>query len=42
MKTCVIFNPTARGDKARRLRSYLDDIAREAALNPTTAAGDAL
>ena len=41
MKTCVIFNPTARGDKARRLRSHLDDMAREAALKPTTGAGDA-
>ena len=41
MKTCVIFNPTARGDKARRLRSHLDDLAREATLKPTTCAGDA-
>lgn len=41
MKTCVIFNPTARGDKARRLRSHLDDIAREATLMPTGYAGAA-
>ena len=41
MKTCVIFNPTARGDKARRLHTHLDDVAREAALKPTTCAGDA-
>jgi diacylglycerol kinase (ATP) len=40
MKTCVIFNPAARGDKARRLKKHLDEIAREAALKPTTCAGD--
>ena len=41
MKTCVIFNPTARGDKARRLRSYLDDIMCAATLMPTGYAGAA-
>ena len=41
MKTCVIFNPAARGDKARRLRKRLDEIAAVAALRPTLAPGDA-
>lgn len=41
MRTCVIFNPTACGDKARRFRSHLDEIAREATLRSTAAAGDA-
>ena len=41
MRTCVIFNPTARGDKARRFRRHLDAIGREAKLKLTAAAGDA-
>jgi diacylglycerol kinase (ATP) len=41
MKVCVIFNPAARGDKARHLRSRLTEIAREAALKPTQRPGDA-
>src|SRR5256885_14798115 len=41
MRTCVIFNPVARGDKARGFQSHLNQIAREAALKPTTCAGDA-
>ena len=41
MKTCVIFNPAARGDKARKLRSHLDEVAKEAALRPTQCSGDA-
>jgi diacylglycerol kinase (ATP) len=41
VRTCVIFNPTARGDKARRFRRHLDDIGRESTLKQTTAAGDA-
>jgi YegS/Rv2252/BmrU family lipid kinase len=41
MKTCVIFNPAARGDKARRLRKRLDEIAAVAELRPTLAPGDA-
>ncbi len=41
MKTCVIFNPAARGDKARRLRKRLDEIAAVAALRPTLGPGDA-
>ena len=41
MKICVIFNPVARGDKARAFQSRLDEISRDAALKPTIARGDA-
>ncbi len=41
MRTCVIFNPTARGEKARRFRRHLEAIGRESTLKQTTAAGDA-
>src|SRR5688572_12212530 len=41
MKACVIFNPVARGDKARHFKIHLDEVARDAALKPTTCAGDA-
>jgi YegS/Rv2252/BmrU family lipid kinase len=41
MKICVIFNPTARGDKARAFQSILHQVARDAALKPTTCAGEA-
>ena len=41
MRTCVIFNPTARGEKAKRFRRHLDEIAREATFKLTTTAGDA-
>ena len=41
MPTCVIFNPAARGDKARRFRRQLDAIGAQCALKATTAAGDA-
>ena len=41
MKTCVIFNPAAKGDKARRFRARLDTIATQAVLKQTAAAGDA-
>jgi YegS/Rv2252/BmrU family lipid kinase len=41
VRTCVIFNPTARGEKARRFRRHLDDIGRESTLKLTAAAGDA-
>jgi YegS/Rv2252/BmrU family lipid kinase len=37
----VIFNPAARGDKARRFRRQLDAIGAHCALKATTAAGDA-
>lgn len=41
VKTCVIFNPTARGDKARRFRRHLEEIGSQATLKLTTAVGDA-
>jgi diacylglycerol kinase (ATP) len=39
MRICVIFNPAARGEKARRFRERLDALAGQAVLRPTTAAG---
>jgi len=39
--SCVIFNPTAKGDKARRFREHLDQYAGQCTLKLTTAAGDA-
>jgi diacylglycerol kinase (ATP) len=41
LKTCIIFNPAARGDKARHFRKHLDDLAAQAVLKPTVAAGNA-
>ena len=41
VRICVIFNPTARGDKARHFRKQLDAIGAHAALKQTTCAGDA-
>ena len=40
-RTCVIFNPTARGDKAQTFHRQLNLIAAEATLKPTTAPTDA-
>lgn len=40
MRACVIFNPVAKGEKARQFRATLDRIAAECALKKTTAAGD--
>jgi YegS/Rv2252/BmrU family lipid kinase len=37
----VIFNPTARGEKAKRFRQHLDQIGAHSALKLTTAPGDA-
>lgn len=37
----MIFNPSAKGDKAKRFRRCLDSIASECALKVTAAAGDA-
>jgi diacylglycerol kinase (ATP) len=39
MKACIIFNPAARGDKARRFHDHLAELARHCALKPTPAAG---
>ena len=41
MRICVIFNPAARGDKARRFRRHLDEIGGQSALKATVAPGDA-
>jgi diacylglycerol kinase (ATP) len=41
VRTCVIFNPTARGEKARRFRRHLDAIGSESTLKLTAAAGEA-
>ena len=41
MQTCVIFNPAARGNKARYFRRHLDEIAAHCALKATSAPGDA-
>ena len=37
----MIFNPAARGEKARRFRRHLDEIAKECTFKLTTAPGDA-
>jgi diacylglycerol kinase (ATP) len=39
MRACVIFNPTAKGDKARHFRRHLDTLGSAWSLKPTTAAG---
>jgi diacylglycerol kinase (ATP) len=41
VRICVIFNPTAKGEKAKRFRRHLDMIASECALKQTVAAGGA-
>jgi diacylglycerol kinase (ATP) len=41
MATCVIFNPAARGDKARRFRQRFEEIGAHAKLKLTSSAGDA-
>ena len=41
MRICVIFNPAARGNKARHFRRQLDDIGSQCALKATAAPGDA-
>jgi YegS/Rv2252/BmrU family lipid kinase len=41
VRTCVIFNPAARGDRARHFRDHLDEIASRGALKATAAPGDA-
>jgi YegS/Rv2252/BmrU family lipid kinase len=41
MRTCVIFNPSAKGERANRFRRHLDEIGKESTLKLTTAPGDA-
>jgi diacylglycerol kinase (ATP) len=41
VRTCVIFNPVARGNKAHHFRKWLNGVAFECTLKPTTQAGEA-
>jgi YegS/Rv2252/BmrU family lipid kinase len=41
VRTCVIFNPTARGEKAKHFRRHLDELGGHCTLKLTAAAGDA-
>ena len=41
MRICVIFNPAARGNKARRFRRHLEEMAQQSVFKATTAPGDA-
>ena len=41
MRICVIFNPAARGNKARHFRRHLDEIGGRCAFKATAAPGDA-
>jgi YegS/Rv2252/BmrU family lipid kinase len=41
MKACLIFNPAARGEKARRFRRHLDEIGSQSVLKLTTGPGEA-
>jgi len=41
VRICVIFNPAARGNKARRFRSHFAELSQQCALKATTAPGDA-
>jgi YegS/Rv2252/BmrU family lipid kinase len=41
VRACVIFNPTARGDKARHFRRHLEQFATDVLLKPTQGPGDA-
>lgn len=39
LKACIIFNPAARGEKARRFRAQLDALSSCAALKPSLSSG---
>ena len=41
VRACVIFNPAAKGEKAKRFRRHLDEIGSQCALKLTTGPGDA-
>lgn len=41
MRTCLIFNPSARGEKARRFRDSIQAYGAGCALKPTSAPGEA-
>src|SRR5579871_2091808 len=40
VRTCVIFNPTAKGNKARNFRRHLDEFATGCSFKQTMAVGD--
>jgi YegS/Rv2252/BmrU family lipid kinase len=40
LNACIIFNPSARGGKARRFRRHLAELSRHCTLKPTQAVGD--
>ncbi|MCX8108183.1 MAG: diacylglycerol kinase family protein, partial [Verrucomicrobiae bacterium] len=42
MRACVIFNPTARGERARQFRRELTSLAGDWALKPTAGPGHAI
>ena len=39
VRVCVIFNPTAKGDRARRFQAKLEGLGDDCVLRPTTEAG---
>jgi len=41
VRICVIFNPAARGNKARRFRAHFAELSQQCALKATTGPGDA-
>lgn len=41
MRVCVIFNPVARGERARRFRRHLDEVGTRSTLKLTGGPGDA-
>jgi YegS/Rv2252/BmrU family lipid kinase len=41
VRACVIFNPAARGEKARRFRRHLDEVGAQSTLKLTSGPGDA-
>ena len=41
MRICVIFNPAARGNKARRFRRHLDEMTQQSVFKATTGPDDA-
>ena len=41
VRICVIFNPAARGNKARRFKKCLNELSQQCALKATTTPGDA-
>ena len=41
MSICVIFNPSARGEKAKKFRAHLEEAGHDWALKPTTKPGGA-